>query len=94
MLAGKQEAVRRGQIKESVSHCSSRRQEALFPRVLEAEQSLLASAATFQSGSWHFGNGTRTWGETYGIKLGRLYLGIEVKHTNPRISVTEAGDDL
>jgi len=50
------------------------------------------SGKPFQRCSWHLGNGTRTWGETYGVKLGRLFLSMEVRHTNPRIIPDEAGE--
>jgi hypothetical protein len=41
------------------------------------------SRKVFQKCSWHIGNATRTWGETYGLRLRRLYLSLEVSHTNP-----------
>jgi hypothetical protein len=44
----------------------------------------------FQKGNWHFGNATRTWGETYGVKLNRFYLSLSVKHINPLVSRKEA----
>ena len=48
------------------------------------------SRKLFQKCSWHLGHGTRTWGNTYGVKVNRLYLSMEVRHTNPRISADEA----
>ncbi len=47
----------------------------------------------FQKVSWHLGIGTRTWGETYGIKVRRVYLSVQVTHTNPRLTPSEAGED-
>ena len=47
----------------------------------------------FQQCSWHLGNGTRTWGKTYGAKMNRLYLSVEVRHTNPYISADEAREN-
>ena len=47
----------------------------------------------FQECSWHIGNATRIWGETYGLKLRRLYLSLEVRHTNPRITPDEAREN-
>jgi len=44
----------------------------------------------YQKCSWHLGNGTRTWGETYGLEFYRLYISMEVRHTNPRITPDEA----
>lgn len=46
----------------------------------------------FQECSWHIGNATRTWGETYGLKLRRLYVSLEVRHCNPLITPDEAGE--
>jgi hypothetical protein len=46
----------------------------------------------FQKGGWHLGNGTRTWGETYGLKAGRFYLTMGVTHTNPSITPDEANE--
>jgi hypothetical protein len=39
----------------------------------------------FQSCSWHLGNNRRTWGETYGVKVKRLYISMAVKHTIRRL---------
>ena len=50
------------------------------------------SGHVFQNVSWHLGNGTRTTGETYGIKLMRGYFSVQVRHVNPRVSADEAGD--
>jgi hypothetical protein len=54
------------------------------------DQFLDGSRRVFQKCSWHLGDGTRTWGETYGVKVSRLYLTVEVKHTNPRVTPAEA----
>jgi len=51
------------------------------------------SGKVFQKGSWHLGNGTRTWGETYGLKVHRLYVSMKVGHTNPRITPREAREE-
>jgi hypothetical protein len=51
------------------------------------------SRKLFQICSWHLGNGTRTWGKTYGVKVNRLYLSMEVRHTNTRISADEAREN-
>lgn len=46
----------------------------------------------FQKGTWHIGNARRTWGETYGIKLGRAGLALSVQHTNPLVTPEEANE--
>jgi hypothetical protein len=51
------------------------------------------SGDVFQKGNWHFCNATRTWGETYGVKLNRFYLSLSVKHINPLVSPKEARED-
>ena len=51
------------------------------------------SGRTFQRCAWHLGIGTRTWGETYGFKVRRIYASMEVKHTNPRLTPREARED-
>ena len=48
------------------------------------------SGRTFQRCTWHIGIGTRTWGETYGFKVHRIYVSMEVKHTNLRLTPKEA----
>lgn len=47
----------------------------------------------FQQCSWHLGIGTRTWGETYGIKVRRVYVSMYVTHINPFLTPGEAGED-
>ena len=47
----------------------------------------------FQTVSWHLGNATRTWGETYGVKIGRCYVSMGVTHINPLITVRAARED-
>jgi hypothetical protein len=47
----------------------------------------------FQRCSWHLGIGTRTWGETCGIKVRRAYVSVYVTPTNPRLSPSEAGGE-
>jgi hypothetical protein len=56
-------------------------------------QFLDGSGRVFQQGSWHKGNATRTWGETYGIKLRRFCLTMQVTHINPRVTPVEARED-
>ena len=51
------------------------------------------SGRTFQKCSWHLGIGTRTWGETYGFKVRRVYVSLGVRHINPRLSPGEARED-
>jgi len=51
------------------------------------------SRKPFQRCSWHLGNGTRDWGQTYGVKLNRLYFSLEVRHTDPRITADEAREN-
>jgi hypothetical protein len=51
------------------------------------------SNRSLQTATWHLGNGTRTWGETVGLKLRRAYLTVQIKHTNPTVSVIDAHDD-
>ncbi len=51
------------------------------------------SGRCFQKVSWHLGNARRTWGETYGFKLGRVYVTLGVKHINPRVTFKEADED-
>jgi hypothetical protein len=57
------------------------------------DQYLDGSGRAFQQCSWHLGNGTRTWGETYGFKVGRFYVSMSVNHVNPRLTPTEARED-
>lgn len=58
-----------------------------------SDQYLDGSGRAFQKGSWHLGNGTRTWGETYGFKVGRFYMSMSVKHVNTTVTPTEARED-
>ena len=51
------------------------------------------SGRTFQTVSWHFGDGTKTWGETYGVKVFRACVSVQVTHTNPRLTPSEVGED-
>lgn len=60
---------------------------------ITSDPCLDGSRKLFQKCSWHLGNATRTWGETYGLKLRRLYLSLEVRHTNPRITPDEATEN-
>jgi hypothetical protein len=41
------------------------------------------SGKTVQTASWHLGDGTRTWGETYGIKINRAFVTLQISHLNP-----------
>ncbi len=51
------------------------------------------SGHVFQRATWHLGNGTRTWGETHGVKIQRCYLSVQVTHLNPHFTATEARED-
>jgi hypothetical protein len=57
------------------------------------DQYLDNSGRMFQECSWHLGIGTRTWGETYGLKVRRVYVTMEIKHINPRLTPSEARED-
>lgn len=57
------------------------------------EQYLDGSGRILQRCSWHLGVGTRTWGETYGFKVYRIYISMEVKHVNLRLTPREARED-
>jgi hypothetical protein len=48
------------------------------------------SGEALQKCSWHLGNGRRTWGETYGVKVKRAYVSLQVMHRNPDVSESEA----
>src|ERR1051325_2392543 len=48
------------------------------------------SCEALQKCSWHLGNGRRTWGETYGVKVKRAYVSLQVMHRNPDVSESEA----
>jgi len=50
------------------------------------------SGRVLQSISWHLGNGRRTWGETYGLKLSRAYLTVQVTHLDPGVTEEEANE--
>ena len=54
------------------------------------EQYLDGSNGLFQQCRWHLGKGTRTWGETYGLKGWRFFVSMEVQHTDPSITPREA----
>jgi hypothetical protein len=47
------------------------------------------SGEALQKCTWHLGNGRRTCGETYGVKVKRAYVRLQVKHTNPDVSESE-----
>jgi hypothetical protein len=48
------------------------------------------SGEAVQKCTWHLGNGRRTWGETYGVKIKRAYVTLQVMHRNPDVSESEA----
>src|SRR4051812_1198811 len=48
------------------------------------------SENVFQRTTWHLGNGTRTRGSTYGNKVARAYLGIQVTRVDSRVTPEEA----
>ena len=54
---------------------------------------LNGSGQVFQQASWHLGNATRTWGDTYGVKIHRWYVSVQVTHLNPRITPDEAREN-
>ena len=58
-----------------------------------SDQYLDGSGRAFQKASWHLGNGTRTWGETYGVKVGHFYMSLSVKHVNPSLTPKQAGEE-
>ena len=57
------------------------------------DQFLDGSGDVFQRCTWHLGNGTRTWGETYGVRIFGGYVTVEVKHVNPQVTPPQAGED-
>ncbi len=57
-----------------------------------SDEYLGGTGRIFQQISWHVGNATRTWGETYGVKLGRVYVSAEVRHLNPLVKPEDAGE--
>jgi hypothetical protein len=57
------------------------------------DQFLDGSGRIVHQCSWHFGNGLRTWGETYGLKFGRCYLTVYVTHIDSRWTKTEAAEE-
>jgi hypothetical protein len=56
-----------------------------------SDQYLDGSGRAFQQG--YLGNGTRAWGETYGVKVGRFYMSLSVKHVNPRVTPKQAAEE-
>jgi hypothetical protein len=50
------------------------------------------SRRLFQRCGWHLGDGTYMWGTTYGIKVDRAYLSMQVTHIDPRRTAEEAKD--
>jgi hypothetical protein len=44
----------------------------------------------FRQDSYHLGKGTRTRGEVYRIKVGRVYVSLGVEHINPNVTPSEA----
>jgi hypothetical protein len=57
------------------------------------DQFLDGSGKMFQRGTWHLGNGTRTWGETYGVNIFRAYVTVQVTHRNPQVTPQQARED-
>lgn len=72
------------------NHCSLAFRCGLLPR---NDSYLDGTGRVFQKCTWHLGNATRTWGETYGIKVFRLYFSLGVKHTNPQVTLKDAHED-
>jgi len=54
------------------------------------EMFLDGSGDIFQRVDWHLGNGTRTRGETYGMKISRAYLTLSVTHISAGITPAQA----
>ncbi len=48
------------------------------------------SGRIFQKGSYHLGNGLRTTGRTFGVKLGHWYLTLWLTRVNSTVSQIEA----
>ena len=46
----------------------------------------------FQRGSWHMGDGTRLYGFTYGVKIGRFYFTYGTIHGDPIDPLIEPDD--
>jgi len=59
----------------------------------ENDSFLDGSGQPVQKCTWHLGNARRTWGETYGVKVKRVYVSLQVRHTNPDVSESEARED-
>jgi hypothetical protein len=57
------------------------------------QQFLDGSGDMLQRCTWHLGNGTRTWGETYGVKIFGGYVTVEVTHINPQVTPQQARED-
>jgi hypothetical protein len=57
------------------------------------DQFLDGSGDMFQRCSWHLGNATRTWGETYGVNIFRGYVTVQVTHRNPQVTPQQASED-
>jgi hypothetical protein len=51
------------------------------------------SGKIFQEVSWHLGIGTRTWGETYTLRVRHHYVSLQVKHRNRLITPAEAKEE-
>jgi hypothetical protein len=57
------------------------------------EMFLDSSGDIFQRVDWHLGNGTRTRGETYGMKISRAYLTLSVTHIRAGITPAQAREE-
>lgn len=51
------------------------------------------SGAVLQRTSWHLGDGTRTSGDTFGVKIRSCFLSLQITRVNPRRSAKEAGEE-
>ena len=57
------------------------------------DEFLDGSRSIFQSLGFHPGNGTRCWGTTYGMKVGRLYWRLSTLHGSPEDDVPMCGGE-
>ena len=51
--------------------------------LLDQDCFLDCSRSIFQSVSWHIGDATKCWGDTYGLKVGKLFWSVSVMHGRP-----------
>jgi hypothetical protein len=51
--------------------------------LLNGTDFLDGSTSVFQSISWHMADATKCWGDTYGLKIGKLFWSLSVMHGRP-----------